>query len=1079
MPKTKKSLSRTDAEQAEGLEAVKNDVPETRLPAKQQIQKTDDAMDAKPKAGTFGLKRTEAKGAELKQTKVAEIISGDSSNAGMGISAMGRGVSGTAGGVLGADSSTPIAGTARSGSRTGKKFDRIATKLNFTPSEQALVVFDESKPLAEAGSLDQGFNGTYRNELGRSQKKMGAVPGDLMFQRSVDLILKDQLYFTEGQIVRQSTGDETVSISIDEKGERPYSLPVGNYVHRSLKVGFQSDGSVRYMGFEVDDVTPPIVQPEVANATSSHRLTHLNSAELDRINMDVKAGDEKAEIWSPIPRAVRQPTKLVYTLKAIEAQTGAYPYLAYSKAMLNMSWQLNRAAKDGQDIITPAIEQVIGSIKDYDDSSIYRATYTTLHDCLITELYQAGSPGLMLAAYDSIGKYNNKADLLLQPRGWRMHLQTADNNINPLRVPEEFLKVYHGNEVISTLGHEYDPLLPILMTDKAGLIDRINMNHMGAFFNKRYKLTITSTNIKSDYPYHNEVLVPAEIATATGSDTLYVYAKTSDGDGLLCHNGVITVEADSANITAVHDIYITHTALTNTQLATGKEFDGYNLLETVVGHGVSINVPNVFDGGLNDTRITSVRFDYVEDREYCINGGPFRYSYSDLRNIYYVTVRHPIMHGIETYLNEGMGPKIASLTNYRLDIPFVFSTQYMTLAQLILCAATPYIVKSRLNSMKDVLYYQENIGSYPFSGLVAISEAPIKNFSNFGFASYDEPIEVRQMSQIQAIRWSMPEFFWKVDAACYVSPWYTCENNLEDDGTVDLDASCMAFPSIRSGVRLANLNSFYAVTEKDVRLSYDMLHPGYLDIFDAVDRFAYKYGRTGDGQIAFTIPSELTPPTILDFLSCPRELGVIAECPQGYLTPDDSSFAISDSASGLTTSYRIKVWANTDAVSNPSILDTGDVNISRAANYTQKWSQVKAGANTSLFGLVFGLNDDDYEEVSPFVELGNGLQIVDYTVATKQRSLWTRLQTLPFVISPFDHSSSADADVQDIYDVAYMFGLAGFRASDYRESVYNREKEVINQGMLFVSDPWIDASPLVNAGASATGLKVSKGYELK
>lgn len=494
-------------------------------------------------------------------------------------------------------------------------------------------------------------------------------------------------------------------------------------------------------------------------------------------------------------------------------------------------------------------------------------------------------------------------------------------------------------------------------------------------------------------------------------------------------------------------------------------------------------MPTIQNG--DGTKVTAVSQIYhVDDTDaiFYKDGGIYVAHYHDLRNNYSVQMKHPLVFGIYEYLEQSIGAKFKRLLGANdLYVPFVFSTQYMTLAQLIICAATPWITRVRINSMRDVIYYEDEIHEYPFSKLDSIGNVPFKNYVNFGFTGYDEPLECKQMQPTLAIRWTMPEFFWKVDTNKYVCPWYFTEN--EVSGTApDYDSAAMAFPSIRSGIRLSSLDTLYSMTEKDVRLSLDRMCK---DIFHKTSITAidvYKYGRMTDGQPTITLNNDVI--SVGDILTNCRELGLYVDAPLGVLTldPNDSGNYKALTAEGIATSFRIKFWVNKNTLETPSILAASGVNVNRAANYTQKWFEINAGTsttNTMIAGLVFGLNDEvDDAEYSPFAVQGSGApQSSMPTITSFQRSLWTRLQLLPFVISPFD-AIGTTTNKHDIYDIAYMFGLCGFRASDYRESVYNREKEVINQGMLFVEDPWVLESPIITHGASSTGISETKGYKI-
>lgn len=1103
----KNSNSRDREEAMENKETIANEVPGNRYQKDQQIAATNDAIETEGAKSGFTARKTKGKGAELKQQVISDVITGSGNTSGMGVNASGRSVSGTFGGILGASNSTPQADKSRNGSRVGKKLDRTATKLNFTPSEQVLLEVDESKPLADSADQDQGYNGTYRNEFARSQKNSGAVPADLMFQRSVDLICKDLLYPIEGQMVWQ-TGDDPASyfpssrvISIDNKGQpitEDTSYHLGNFLHSNFHFGLNDQGKVIYFYADVDDLSVNDATAEDANAASAHRLIKANTAELDRMAMDAAAGDEKADIWTPLARAVNEPTKVSALLSSIEATTGAYVHLAYSKATTNMAYQLNRGPKDGLDEVSPAIEEIVGWRMSKNDSTAIASEFGNVLDqdhIFTTNAYREGDPSLMIAAYDSVTKYHNKADLLLQPRGFRMHLQTADNNMNPLRVPVEYANVFAATECFSTIDHEYDPLMPICMTDKANLISAINLNELCAFCKYEY---VDSYFVDFTYDTTNGYAATAKDVKLVDYiwpqrlnwEKLYVSYKMEDSAGYATgaipeydsNTGIITLKSQSPFGTDRAKVFF---RVSNEPIL---DEDYVALIDGVdvddLSHDIVFKEPVVTAGKI--TKVNDV-FKLLEEYGEWKKGGTFVYSYSDLRNNYVVDVKHPLVYGLIEYLNNSIGAKIREKIN-RVDfvLPLVFSTQYMTLAQLFICAATPWILRVRANSMRDVIYYEDNVKHYPFSKLAPLSSVPFKVYSNFEYNDYDSPLATKVMNPVQAIRWTMPEFFWKVDTGKYVLPWYFNELDLNNDGTVNDDASNMSMPSIRSGVRLGLLDNLYGMTEKDIRLSLDRMTKYLLRDSEIASKGVYKYGRTTDGQILANM-SEGKVFSVRKILSCPRELGVVIEAPLGVLTCDPADdvegvpYYKNLDDDGTATSYRIKCWMNTQSTEHPEILASTGVNINRAANYKQMWRELVANnatSNTDVSGLVFGLGDDT-AEFSPFAALGTGAALGNnVSVISYQRSLNTRLQFLPFVISPFDGNHTGTY-THDIYDFAYMFGLCGFRASDYRESVYNREKRAVNEGLLFVSDPWIEDSPIISGAAKGTGLALSKGYELK
>lgn len=1100
---------REKEEVKEGKSIIDNDLPENRVQDTQQVATTDDAIKTEAADSSFSKKSTKGKGSELKTEKVSEILTGSSVNSGMGFAASGRSVSGTGGGVLGANNSTPQAEKSRSNSRVGKKLDRTATKLNYTPSEQAILEVDESKPLADSADIDQGYNGTYRNENARSQKMSGAVPADLMYQRSVDFIAKDKLYFVEGQMNFQ-TGDSRTSyypshrIVIDENG-KPKSVPVeynlGNYLHRGLHFGLDQNGKVKSFYADVEDLTASDLTPEDANGCSAHRLIKANVAELDRMSMDAKAGDEKADIWSPLPRAIDEPTKAAALMSSFEAETGAYVHLAYSKATTNFAFQLNRGPKDGLDEIGPGIDNLIGWRTKYTNSASVTASGGNAIDrskIFNAAAYRKGDPAILIDAYDSVNKYHNKADLLLQPRGFRMHLQTADNNMNPLRVPKEYANVYAATEVFSTIDHEYDPLLPVCITDKANLILAHNLNETCAFNNEiRSKVNLGVTyETMNGYAYDEEVLVDKAWMERLNIDTFQLVYKASFDDEDTDHQSLPTYSSETVSFTpkgklvgtvkAEYEIRVILDPDDATVAPTGYTLLGSGTIENLTDN-VVIQIPKPSANKVTERTVSRsvMRVTYRL-------GGEYGYKYSDLRNNYIMEVKHPLVNGLIAYLENAIGAKFYSLLQDKdledtdeFYVPLVFSTRYATLAQFLICAATPWILRVRENSFKDVIYYEDNVHEYPYQKLASLKDVPFKNYVNFDYSDYDTQLQTKVMNPVQSMRWVMPEFFWKVDTGMYVLPWYFNEVDLNTDGTVNEDASNMSMPSIRSGIRLGLLDNFYGMSEKDIRLATDRLTKYLLKDDNIQGKYAYKYGSTTDGQIAvqFEVGYDFT---IKQILTCPRELGLEQDALLGVLTLDPAGdetdvTSVDFSDNGISSSYRIDVYTNShNEDEHPDILSPLGVNIQRGSNYVQKWYRLfanNATSNTDVLGLVFGMGDD-VPEYSPFADLddsesaGLATKVISY-----QRSMNTRLQFLPFVISPFD-ANFTGTYTHDIYDIAYMFGLCGFRASDYRESVYNREKRVVNEGLLFISDPWVEDSPIISGAQKSTGVKMSVGYEI-
>lgn len=986
--KADEQFDRSTTEQMEGHESVNTNAPSDRFQTNQQITPAASAMDTAAGQGNYNRKKKTVSGSQLKQDVAATVVlgatGGEVPSDASGFKSASYGGD-TAANVVGDASGTPIVGrNDRSGSRLGKRFDSTAKHIDQIPAENILVEFEESKPLAEGKGV-QGYNGTYHTESARVQKKSGRVPGDLTFVRSLDEIKRDHLYYSMGQVVKAAGSNwhetPTATLVKDDKGvykpvANSYSVRRGNYLNRSMIVKIHAGGYIQSVSFDTDTLNTEGVDPAVANASSANGVIDMNVAEIDRQNMDSKAGDEKAEVWTPLARAVANPSQTVAYLRDLEAITGSEVFMAYKKTAHCMSYQLNRASKDGIKRVSPAIEMAIGLINpevtslDYADKGLVETAFTA-------EQYCKGASTLQIALNDSVTKYTSKSKLLTMPLSYRHALQTADNNMDVLRLKPEFAAVVNAEEVFSTIDRDYDPLLPVCISDKAGLIHPYDFNDLYAF-------TATSA-----------------------SDRTFV-----------------------------------------------KE--------------------------------------------------PFKYGYSDLRNNYVVTASIPLLEGLIDYLGDNAA-KIYDLCKSQasgnvvtINIPMVHSTCNFSLWSLLILEATPYILAARVNSMRDVLYYQKNI-EYPFSQLRSIKELNPVNAMNYSYVSYDEPLKVGRMLPSAALKWVMPELFIPIDektsdnSFSYILPWYFNQeeydiSNGKITGRKDLGA-VMSYPSFRSGIRSGFADLLYSMDERDVRLCLDRLvEPIKTGLCDH-DVVVYKYGMTTDGIPTVTMTgSEFTVDAIM---SAPRELGWFMVAPAGVVSKTEFSGigGKADPYYGLT-SYRAKYWFGRGlqtAVSINPIAET-QVNISRATAFKQDWNCINAlGRQADLTendpGFVLSIAElftygadgkaSLVDGKSRFIPFSNGatneeaVSSTDYSLMSLQKAIWTRIQILPFMVSPFDvralKSGAGEDGVKfDPFDFLYWFNCAGFRASDYNEDVYNRICQRNNQGWLFIEDPFMQDSPLLN-----------------
>lgn len=480
---------RSEAENSEDLRVQKVDAPDQRFQTDQQegaMHKTQASVDIEP----FKRKTVKSKGQTLKQEVVAEVLSdkgiGGGASASQGVASPAKSglkaasFSGDTGTLLGNVSGTPSMGRSYQGeSRIDKRLSDANKDINFNASEQVLVEYDNIPPLAASEST-VGYNGNPKNVAARSQKKTGYTPAEMLYDRSLDMIEKDGFVYSTGQVVKQSAvgyNDYPVH-TLDEDGKVINFTQVrGNYSPRNLEIKVKRNAStgrtfISSFKVEEDDLSCNSEVDMIANQAATNHLIDMNRAELARQTIDADAGSPTSEHFNALGRSVDEPTATVAVLQDTELVTGAEVFTSYKFAVKARAHFLNRTAKDGQDLTGPAIDALYGHLCGAVDLDGIKAALGDLTNggYFSVSGMRAGSAALMVPLFDSIAKYKTKADLVNQPRGIKMHLQTADNNMDPFRCKKEFVAALNSVDAYSTIDHDYDPTAPVYILDNVRLI---------------------------------------------------------------------------------------------------------------------------------------------------------------------------------------------------------------------------------------------------------------------------------------------------------------------------------------------------------------------------------------------------------------------------------------------------------------------------------------------------------------------------------------------------------------------------------------------------------------------------------
>jgi len=521
------------------------------------------------------------------------------------------------------------------------------------------------------------------------------------------------------------------------------------------------------------------------------------------------------------------------------------------------------------------------------------------------------------------------------------------------------------------------------------------------------------------------------------------------------------------------------------------------------------------------------------------NGVPkyFSYTVEHLGGSKVVRVYHPLIKGIWDYLTFNAA-KIRNVFNAGsqsalvIDVPMVHTTMGYSAWSLLLAAASPEVVRSRISSMYDVIQYSSNFG-YPYSGFVDLSGALKSSYRNLEFVDREEPLRSKIMDSVHAHSWVMPELpFWtygitesEVSASDpgtqtwgFVGPWYMSSESYELDSnlthivTLKDDEYLMAMPNLRSGTSMASLDSIFSITERDLRLTLDqwLYVPG---MANANGFGSYKIGRMSVGQPVLSFVDGETV-TNSDIVRTPRELGLSFVAPMNLLRVGVEGGSLLSLASEFvgSMSYIAYCYAHdTDAA--PAVNGVDTLEMGEATGLAQVYYSLPAVEARSVdalsHGFVMSINDmiatlvrtsildigfKNYTVTILDPALAQSANIINdddsantYLADVKHVSLvqaiWTRLQRLPFIISPWDvvtynrvyeFNNGETNGISEItsgdnfkvkatvspFEFAWYFGLAGFFNSDYSEDVFNRLNHVQQSGMAFVTDPFVTESPL-------------------
>lgn len=371
--------------------------------------------------------------------------------------------------------------------RFNKKIDLPVKDVNSIVAEQVEVTEQTAPDLVNSREETEGRADRVLNDNARLQKASGTQAAERSFVRSLDEILRDELIFTHGQsITMHDRGfleapkkysyanakgkilEANRDVFPNSTVKRPKGMVRGNYVPRELRVTLKEiDGRIVIsdMDYEVDDhsIVLPHNQHEILDNSATHARIHGNYSELKRQNMEDVASDETQVGFTPLARAINEPTANLGLLKDIDLDIGNTVFIAHRKISEALSYQINRTSKDGDHLMSPIREAVLGAISKETRSTVFENHNLNVFD---TTFMQQGASSLMIAINDSVRKYVSKGVFLnLKAKSFAQYLQVAEVNAPNFRANSLFVDTVNKQQVFSTIDKDYDPLAPVFITD--------------------------------------------------------------------------------------------------------------------------------------------------------------------------------------------------------------------------------------------------------------------------------------------------------------------------------------------------------------------------------------------------------------------------------------------------------------------------------------------------------------------------------------------------------------------------------------------------------------------------------------
>lgn len=362
-------------------------------------------------------------------------------------------------------------GGGRSTERYGKKISTDNFIINNVVSEQIKPTFDEPKDLREAPEALQGYNGRKQFTTARGKKVYGDHPASTLYERSIDFVDHSAVVSSSGQILGSINQYSGYPILSDED---QYNVQVtkSNFLLNAFNLTL-TDGHISAMSFDETQIVVPD-GGEAQDQANMNWQVDANNVAKAMVKLQTELGRETTDKWSPLGYVIDQPYQFGMLFHDGEEILGSLTGAAYHTAAHSLAFLQNRMAKEGV--------RGVASIAEWLGEDLAKAANPTMYDKATTETifnsaaYNQGSAAAIIAMFDSPAKYTTKADFINQPRSFKFHLQTVDNNINPFHAKKTFYAALDKAFLFSTEDGSYSPVLPVHVTNEVKVMVPYSLN---------------------------------------------------------------------------------------------------------------------------------------------------------------------------------------------------------------------------------------------------------------------------------------------------------------------------------------------------------------------------------------------------------------------------------------------------------------------------------------------------------------------------------------------------------------------------------------------------------------------------